>query len=361
MKIVLAGDGFVTVEVLRRGLEAAGVVEAGIGYSSGVPNSPIHEVDILTLRSAWPDEPYKDFSGVHEALGDEDELIEALQGAEICFSHTFPFSEKVFAACPDLTLVTICRGGPVNVDLEAATRHGVSVSFTPGRNATATAEHSVAMIMAAARNIAQRDAELRTGQWRSDYYNYTAVGPEISGSTVGVCGYGAVGSRVATILDAMGAHVLVYDPWIDPMRLGSDMEYVEELDELLSRAHILTLHMRYSKDTAGMIGEREISLLPQDAILVNCARGGLLDYEAVADALDSGKLFAAAFDCLPAEPLPSKHRLFSTPNVTMTPHLAGASKQAAELAAQIGGRDIAAYLSGKPLMHCANPQVREKK
>ena len=131
------------------------------------------------------------------------------------------------------------RGGPVNVDLDAATRHGVIVSYTPGRNAVATAEHSVAMIMAAARQIAQRDAELKAGQWRSDYYNYDAVGPEISGKTAGVCGYGAVGSRVAKILQAMGAHVVVYDPWIDASKLEPGMEYVPELEQLLDRADIL--------------------------------------------------------------------------------------------------------------------------
>ena len=90
---------------------------------------------------------------------------------DVAFSHTYPFSERVIASCPDLKLITITRGGPVNVDIEAATRHGVVVSNAPGRNAVATAEHSVAMIMAAARQIAQRDSEVKAGDWRSDYYN----------------------------------------------------------------------------------------------------------------------------------------------------------------------------------------------
>lgn len=343
MTILLAGDGFVTANVLRRAVER----------QSGIADS----VALSAKQSNWPNEPFHDYAGVREAFGDEDELIAALAGAQICFSHTYPFSEKVIAASPDLQLITICRGGPVNVDLDAATRHGVIVSFTPGRNAVATAEHSVAMIMAAARQIAQRDAELKAGQWRSDYYNYDAVGPEISGKTVGVCGYGAVGSRVAKILQAMGAHVVVFDPWIDAAKLEEGMEYAQELDQLLERADILTLHSRLTAENQGMIGAEQIARMPQDAILVNCARGGLLDYDAVADALDSGHLYAAAFDCLPEEPLPAGHRLFATPRVTMTPHLAGASKQAAELAATIGVRDIAAFLAGERPTFCANPEV----
>ena len=345
MTILLAGDGFVTTGVLRRAVEG----QPGIDGS----------VELNELQSNWPNEPYRDFAGVREAFGDEDELIAALKGAQVCFSHTYPFSEKVIAASPDLQLITICRGGPVNVDIEAATRHGVVVSYTPGRNAIATAEHSVAMIMAAARQIAQRDAELKAGQWRSDYYNYDQVGPEISGKTVGVCGYGAVGSRVARILAAMGAHVVVYDPWVDPSALEPGMELAENLDLMLARASVLTLHSRLTAENQNMIGAEQIALLPEGAILVNCARGGLLDYDAVADALGSGHLFAAGFDCLPEEPLPAGHRLFSTPRVTMTPHLAGASKQAAELAATIGAKDVAAFLEGKKPQHCANPEVFE--
>lgn len=342
MSILLAGDGFVTVDVLRRAIAT---------------HPSIGDFDLKELQSNWPNEPFKDFSGVHEAFGDEDELIAALQGARVCFSHTFPFSEKVIASSPELQLITICRGGPVNVDVEAATRHGVVVSYTPGRNAVATAEHSVAMIMAAARQIAQRDAELKAGQWRSDYYNYDSVGPEISGRTVGVCGYGAVGSRVARTLAAMGAHVVVYDPWVNASVLESGMELASDLDSMLRRAEVLTLHSRLTPETRNMIGSDQIALLPEGAILVNCARGGLLDYDAVADALDAGHLFAAAFDCLPEEPLPAGHRLFSTPRVTMTPHLAGASKQAAELAATIGAEDIALFLDGQVPQHCANPEV----
>ena len=198
MKVLLASDGFVTDAVLRTALARA-----------------LPDVETASIASTWPVPPFRDIGDVREAAGDEDELIEALDGCDVAFSHTFPFTEKVIAASPSLELVTVCRGGPVNVNIEAATRAGVLVSYTPGRNATATAEHTVGMILASLRQIPQRHREVVDGQWRSDYYIFDNVGAEIGSSTVGVVGYGAVGRRVAALMAAFGARVLVYDPWAD--------------------------------------------------------------------------------------------------------------------------------------------------
>lgn len=191
-----SGDGF-TADVAPLERSGAASKEEGPGEASKpvVAKEPAHReilagIELNAIQSNWPNEPFHDYAGVREAFGDEDELIAALPGARVCFSHTYPFSEKVLAASPDLELITICRGGPVNVDLAAATRHGVIVSYTPGRNAVATAEHSVAMIMAAARQIAQRDAEIKAGQWRRTTTITTPsarrlwVRPQVSAGTV---------------------------------------------------------------------------------------------------------------------------------------------------------------------------------
>ena len=264
------------------------------------------------------------------------------------------FTEKVIAAAvPTLKLITVGRGGPVNINVAAATAHGVRVSNAPGRNATSTAEHSVAMILAAVRQLVDRHNELVAGQWRGDYYAYENVAPEVRGSTIGLIGYGAVGSRVARILDAMGAHVLAYDPYV----VAADMPHAErldDLDELLRRSSILTLHPRLNDETRGMIGAEQLALLPAGAIVVNCARPPILDYDALADALDSGRLSAAAADVLPSEPLPADHRLLRTPRLIVTPHLAGASRESAQLAAELGAADIARWLAGEPLAHALN-------
>ena len=238
----------------------------------------------------------------------------------------------------------------------AATAAGVVLSFTPGRNATATTEHSVAIILAAVRQIAQRHGELIAGQWRGDYYRYEQVGPELAGGTAGLVGYGAIGSRVAAILQALGMTVRVFDPYLSE-DLPAGIEKVDALDDLLASADLLTIHARLTAENAGLIGAREIALMPPGSVLVNCARGGLLDYDALCDALDSGHLYAAACDVLPFEPLPPDHRILRTERLTVTPHLAGASKQAAHLAAEFGAADIAAFLRGDRPRHVANPEV----
>src|SRR5699024_9647606 len=144
-----------------------------------------------------------------------------------------PLTQKVLQASPDLELAAIGRGGPVNVNLEAATEQGVTVCNAPGRNAAATAEHTIALMLAATRRVPQTHGELVGGRWRSDYYRYDSVGLEMEGRTVGLVGYGAVGSRVARILTAFGAHVLVHDPYTADEALRGDATRVA-LDELLA-------------------------------------------------------------------------------------------------------------------------------
>jgi D-3-phosphoglycerate dehydrogenase / 2-oxoglutarate reductase len=312
------------------------------------------EVSELTLP--WPVEPFGRVGEVDEASGTEDAMIEALQGVDVCVTQLAPLTEKILDASPDLKLFCVSRGGPVNTNLDAATRHGVAVTFAPGRNATATAEHTLSMMLAAARRIPQTHGDLAAGTWRGDYYSYDKVGPELEDSTVGLVGYGAIGSRVARMLAGFGAEVLVFDPYVTPEALAGRAEQVE-LDELLTRSKIVSLHARVTPETTGMIGAAQIAAMPDGSIIVNCARGALLDYDAVYDALDSGHLFGAAFDVFDEEPIPPGSRLLTTPNIVMTPHLAGASKETAAKAAQIVAGDVGRYLRGEPLAHCANPAL----
>ena len=336
-KILVAGDRFILPEILLEAL------------ARHVPDA-----ETVVIKGEWPVSPFVQIGEVYEAEGDEDDLIKALDGCEIAFVHASPFTEKVIAATgPTLKLITVGRGGPVNINVPVATEHGVKVSNAPGRNATATAEHSVAMILAAVRQLVDRHNELTRGEWRADYYCYENVAPEVRGSTVGLIGYGAVGSRVACTLAAMGADVLAYDPYVSAENMPHATR-TDDLPDLVRRSQILTLHPRLTDETRGMVGAEQIALLPQGAILVNCARPPILDYDALCDALDSGHLSAAAVDVLPAEPLPSGHRLLHTDRLIVTPHLAGASRQSAQLAAELGAADIARFLAGEPLVNPLN-------
>lgn len=305
--------------------------------------------DVRTLELPWPHVPFGRVAEVDEASDVEDALIETLQGVRVCLTQMAPLTERVLAACPDLELFAVSRGGPVNTNLVAATKHGVAVTFAPGRNAESTAEHTVGLMLAAMRRIPLAHNSVVAGKWESSMYAYAETGLEISGSTIGLVGYGAIGSRVAAALRAMGATVLVSDPYA-----GVDSV---QLDELLARSSVVSLHARLTDETRGMIGERELALMPEGSVLVNCARGGLLDYHALAKSLTDGHLFAAAVDVYDEEPLPADHPLRDAPNVVMTPHLAGASRAVAARAARMVGIEAARWLAGQPPLHCANPEV----
>lgn len=331
--VLLAGDDFVTNEGLDRALRA----------------HCDFDLDLVTTEIPWPVPPFGDVAEVIEASGSEEQMIEALRGRRACVTQMAPLTRRIFEASPQLELVAVARGGPVNVNLAAAEKHGVTVTSAPGRNAEATAEHTVAMVLAAARRIPQTHLELQSGRWRSDLYAWPQVGPSLADSVVGIVGFGAIGRRVAELLAPFGTEVLVHDPYL-PEDSGLRST---PLDDLLTRSNVLTIHARLTFETAGLVGRRELAMLPGGAIVVNCARGGLLDYDALCDELDSGHLFGAAVDVFPEEPLPEDSRLLRTPNLVMTPHLAGASRRTALTACDIVAQDVARFFTGRPVLHPA--------
>lgn len=341
--VLLAGDQFVLNRLLERDLTAP---ELG-GPAAWAPR---------VLELAWPHVPFGRVAEVDEAAGTEEEMIEALRGVRVCLTQMAPLTSKVLDACPDLELFAVSRGGPVNANLAAATEHGVTVTFAPGRNATATAEFSVGLMLAAARGIAASHVGLVGGRWDSDLFAYDAVGPELEGATVGLVGAGAVGSRVARILLGFGARVLIHDPYAPAGSLPEGVAHVD-LAELLSSAQIVSLHARVTPETTGLIGAREIAAMPRGSVLVNCARGALLDYAALADALRDGHLHAAGLDVYDIEPLPADHPLRGLPNVVTTPHLAGASRQVAQRASAMVAAEAGRWRRGEAPAHCANPDV----
>jgi len=328
VKTLLAGDRFVRNDLLASALSTI----RGVTF------------DFREITLPWPLTPYGRVAEVDEASDAEDQLIDALDGVELAITQMGPFTERVLDSAPELRFLVVCRGGPVNVNVPAATKRGIKVASTPGRNAVAAAEHAVALMMGALRNLPRLQRTLEQGEWRSDLYAYDECGRELDGSTVGLIGYGAIGQRVARVMLAFGAQVLVADPYIDEAPEGIELV---ELDDLLRRSDVVSLHARLTDQTRGLIGADQIALMPRGAVLVNTARGGLLDYDATVDALESGQLGAAAFDVFPAEPVPAGSRLLTAPNVVMTPHLAGATRQTAHRAGSIAAEAVAAYLTGK--------------
>ncbi len=311
--------------------------------------------DVAEASTPFPLKPFRDIAEVREASGSEEQMIEVLQGVSVCIAHHAPLTKRVLEHTPDLKLFIVCRGGPVNVNVPAATERGVTVAYAPARNAAATAEHTVAMILCALRGIPQADAAMRIGEWKGAY-TYKSAGFELETATAGLIGYGAIGRIVAHILRAFGTKVLVYDPFAK-IDIAESIEQVS-LDELLVRSQVVSLHARATNESRGILGKAQFARLQKGSVVVNCARGSLMDYDALAEALISGHLFAAAADVFSAEPLPPNSPLLRLPNFVMTPHIAGGTRQAAEKAAAIAAQELQLYLDGKPLRYCVNPQLR---
>jgi D-3-phosphoglycerate dehydrogenase len=342
LSVLAAGDHFVRPAAIS----AALLDELGDG------------VAVRELTGPWPLIPFGRVGEVEEASDTEQELIEALDGVAVAITQMGPFTERVLAQADALRLVVVARGGPVNVNLEAATARGVAVCSTPGRNAPAAAELALALGLAALRRLGEVHATMREGAWRSDLYAYDRCGGELDGAEAGVVGFGAIGRRVAGVLSALGAHVLVHDPFLDPARLPDGYE-ATTLEELLERSQLVTLHARMTEQTRGMIGAAQLARMPRGAVLVNTARGALVDNEALAAALVSGHLGGAGLDVYEPEPLPVAHPLRRAPNVVLTPHLGGATRQTADRAVQMAVAETARFARGEALSWVANPAVLE--
>lgn len=341
-KILAAGDRFVLSRLLVEGLER----ELGEG------------LDTATLDFGWPIEPFGRVAEVEEAAGSEDEVIEAGGGAEVIVTQLAPITEKVLDSLEDLRLVVVTRGGPVNANVGAATENGVVIANAPGRNAPAAAEYALGLMLAAMKRIPDAHGSLKGGEWRGDFYAYEENGVELDGSTVGLVGFGAIGSRVAKVLTAFGTEVLVHDPFVDDGPVEEVGGRKAGLEELLENSRVISLHARLSDETRGMIGAEQIGKMPEGSVLVNTARGGLLDYGALCDALESGQLGAAALDVYDEEPPPEGSRLFTAPNLVLSPHIAGATKETAHRAASIAAAEVGRYARGEELQNVVNPEVK---
>ncbi len=338
MKILLAGDNFVLNDLLEQAIRAR-VSDTVLEFTSlGLP---------------WPDVPFGPVAEVDEAFDCEDALVERMADVEVLVTQMAPVTERVIASAPELRLVVCTRGGPVNVNIEVAARRGIAVSCTPGRNATAVAEYTLLLMLAALRRLPEAHTSLAAGEWRSGMYAYSECGGEIADSVVGIIGLGEIGGRVAVAVRALGGRVIAFDPFVAPSAVQAGIELVS-LTELLARADVITLHARLTAQTRKMIGTEALARMRPGAVLVNTARGGLLDYDAAAAALQSGRLRGLALDVFPEEPLPSDSPLLKLPGVVLSPHLAGASRQTAHRAASIAALEVQRYAAGESLIHVVN-------
>ena len=311
---------------------------------------PIADAGIDRLRDAG----YTVETG-YELSGDD--LLEAVSDANALIVRSgTDVGEAVFEAAEDLLIVGRAGIGVDNIDIEAATDHGVIVANAPDPNVRATAEHTIGMLFATFRSIPQAHGRLKNGEWaKSDY-----LGTEVNGRTLGVVGLGRVGRQVASKCDGLGMDVVAYDPYIPEERAEAiGAELVDELEACLDRADVATIHTPLTPETEGLIGAAELERL-EGGYLLNCARGGIVDEEALAAAVDDGTLEGAALDVYATEPLPEDHPLLDVDAVVTTPHLGASTAAAQEDVATLTARQVIAGLEGRPVTTALNaPSVDE--
>ena len=329
VRVVCAGDEFISADLLACALKDAGLTG-----------------EFRRIDAPWPTEPFGEVDGVREAAGDVRKLAELVRGADALVTHLAPVTAEVIAGGRgSLAVVGVTRGGPVNVDLSAAEAAGVRVIHLPGRNLGAVAEFCVGTMICAMRGLPAAAAELAAGRWDAAGFRYERTGLELRAATVGLVGLGAVGLRVAELLRGFGSRVLAHDPYADAAAAQRLDVELAGLRDLLGRSDVVSLHARLTDETRGMIDTTALAAMRPGSVLVNTARGELVDTRALDVALASGHLRAVVLDVFDPEPPAPDDPLLRRPGVFATPHLAGASRQVAEESAAKIAREVAAALA----------------
>jgi D-3-phosphoglycerate dehydrogenase / 2-oxoglutarate reductase len=285
----------------------------------------------------------------HDAL-DRTELLARVADADaLVVRSATQVDAEVLAAGRNLKVVGRAGIGLDNVDVKAATRLGVMVVNAPQSNVISAAEHTVALILAQARNIPQADAALREGRWERSRFQ----GAELYGKTLGIVGLGRVGALVAQRLNAFGMRVIAYDPYVSRDRAAQMGVELASLVEVLTRADVVTVHLPKTPETTGLIGERELAAMRPGARLVNTARGGLVDETALAKAVESGHLGGAALDVFSEEPT-TQSPLFQLDRVVVTPHLGASTAEAQDKAGVAIAEQLILALTGQFVPNAVN-------
>jgi len=281
-------------------------------------------------------------------------LLERIGDANAVFLDWSNLDAGILERCGRLEIVSYIGVGAANfVDIEAATRLGIVVTNTPDYGNRSVAEHTLGLILAVARNIVGGDRDLRSGRWTS----WDREGVQLQGRSIGLVGMGAVGREMARLCHSFGLRVFYYD--IERREDMEDIAAYREMDDLLSSCDIVSLHIPLNPRTRGLIGEREIALMREDAILMNTSRGEVLDLRALAEALRKGRLKGAGLDNYPNEPHPDLSELVDLDNVVMTPHIAFNTREAKDRMTAIAVDNVVSFYRGAP-RNVMNPEALER-
>jgi len=284
--------------------------------------------------------------------GNPQEILPELLDADGLIIRIGSIDRAAIMAAKNLKAIGRPGVGVDNVDLVAATERGIPVVIAPGANTRSVAEHALALIFAASKDILHSDAQTRSGNFnvRNSYKAF-----ELLGKTLGLIGYGNIGRELAKLSAAIGLKVIVYDPFVARESIEQQgYRYEPEMDQVLSKADVISLHVPLTLKTRNLIGERELGIMKSSAVLINCARGEIIDEAALAAALSNHAIHSAAADVLTTEPVSPEHPLLKLDNFIITPHMAGLTQEAAAGVCTMAAEGVLAIVNGEKWPHVAN-------
>ena len=316
----------------------------------GAPLTPVHRVFVARQLPGNTADPLYARAEVDiwELLTppSPEELARRVEGCQgLLTMPTDRVNSRLLDRAHELRVVSNMAVGYDNIDVAACTERGIAVGNTPGVLTETTADLTMALILAASRRLLEGADAVRKGEW-PPYYPTYMLGREVTGATLGIIGYGAIGKAVARRAEAFGMRVIHHS-----RRSGLP------LVDVLREADVVTLHCPLNDDTRGLIGPAELALMKPTSILINTARGPVVDHQALIQALSSGRIFAAGLDVTYVEPLPPDDPILELPNCIVVPHIGSATFETRTTMAAIAVDNVIAGLSRKPLPHAVNPDV----
>jgi D-3-phosphoglycerate dehydrogenase len=259
---------------------------------------------------------------------------------------------------PDLRVIARSGIGLDNVDVEEATRRGIAVCNTPDGPTISTAEHAVMLMLLVAKNMKAAGSVLRAGASGGYYSRHEGI--ELDGKVLGLVGFGRIARHVARIAGGLGMRVTVFDPYVAAAAVPTGIDLADTLDALLATADVVSVHVPLTEASRGMFGAARFESMKPGAVFINTARGGLVDHDALLDALGPGRLFGAGLDVTSPEPLPPDHPLLGRDDVVVTPHIASATADGKARIARAAFRQAIDVLEGRRPEHLVNPDVWER-
>mgnify|MGYP001011658991 CR=1 FL=1 len=289
--------------------------------------------------------------------GEPKDMLPALRDADGVIIRIGSIDRVTMEQCPNLKAIGRPGVGVDDVDVAAATELGIPVVIAPGANTRSVAEHAMAMMFACAKDLTRSDREMRKGNFgiRSSYKAY-----ELKGRTLGLIGSGAIGSVLAEMAAGIGMKVLVYDPYVPAERIEArGYGYRTEMEDILKEADVVSIHTPLTEATRNMIGEPQLRMIKSDGILINCARGGIVDEAALGRALDENWIHSAGTDVVVHEPIDPNDPIFAHDNIVVSPHMAGQTREAAAGVATLAAEGVLAVIRGEKWDKVCNPKAYE--